>query len=65
MTMPRHYDWAWVGKRGRGHWEFIESFRLIKRGKKKGCVEVTLTDTNHTRRIIPSSHLRLNPHHGI
>ncbi len=57
----KFYDWAWTGRKGRCHWAPIESFQMIKRGRKKGFVRIVLTDAKRTKRIIPSEHLRLNP----
>ena len=54
----RLFDWAWVGGKC-ACWRPIKSYRMITRGQKKGCVEVTLYDPPGKKRIIPTNHLKL------
>ena len=46
-------DWVWVND----NWRPIVSYRTVKKGKRKGDVEVTLSDDS--KRVVPVKNLRL------
>jgi len=45
----RLFDWAWI----RDCWRPIKSYRTVKRGRKKGQIEVELFDPPGRKRIVP------------
>ena len=46
--------WAWV----KDCWRPIKSYRIVKRGKKRGWVEVELYDPPGRRRVVPTTSIR-------
>ena len=45
----RLFDWAYV----KACWRPIKSYRTVKRGRKKGQIEVELFDPPGRKRIVP------------
>ncbi len=50
----RVHDWAYV----KDAWRPIKSYRTVKRGRKKGQIEVELFEPLGRKRIIPEHYMR-------
>ena len=50
----RLFDWAYV----KNAWRPIKSYRVVKRGRKKGQIEVELFDPPGRKRIVPKKCMR-------
>ncbi len=47
-------DWAWVGD----CWRPVKSYRTVKRGRKKGHIEVELYYPTGKKKIVSKNHMR-------
>lgn len=50
----RLFDWAYVGD----CWRPVKSYRTVKRGKKKGQIEIELYYPTGKKKVVPKEHLR-------
>ena len=53
----RTFDWCWIGGKY-ACWRPIKSYRTVKRGKKKGQIQVELYCPIGKKIIVPGHHVK-------
>ncbi len=48
------FTWAWV----KDAWRPVKSYRTVKRGRKKGWIEITLYYPENKKAKVPASYMR-------